>query len=237
MPAPWTPAETEMAQRLTAQRLSPLQVSQRVGRSVAAIRAHLDGANGSSWTPERIAKLRELWDDKKSSTAIGVELGVSKNAVVGMAHRQKLSGRASPIRPARTEPLVRTVRAPAVTLPALACVATPLPAAQFVLPGPASAAIAKDPAPLASAAGSLPAGAEPVPAVPFSPPPAVAAPQPRPPRAPRECIWISGERPHYVACSEPAVSGRPFCEAHCKVGFTKATYVSGVGRIAGARHA
>ena len=50
-----------------------------------------------SWTPERIAKLEELWAEGLSTAEIGRRLGVSKNAVVGKAHRMKLPGRQSPI--------------------------------------------------------------------------------------------------------------------------------------------
>ena len=41
----------------------------------------------SGWTEDRLAKLRELWDKKLSITKIGEELGVSRNAVAGKAHR------------------------------------------------------------------------------------------------------------------------------------------------------
>ena len=55
-----------------------------------------------SWTPERIAKLEELWAEGLSTAEIGRRLGVSKNAVVGKAHRMKLPGRQSPIESKRT---------------------------------------------------------------------------------------------------------------------------------------
>ena len=53
----------------------------------------------SGWTEERLAKLRELWDKKLSITKIGEELGVSRNAVAGKAHRLGLEKRQSPIKP------------------------------------------------------------------------------------------------------------------------------------------
>ncbi len=49
---------------------------------------------------------------------------------------------------------------------------------------------------------------------------AVAAQQDRPARAPRECTWLSGDRP-FVGCSEPAVPGKSWCEAHCQIGFVR----------------
>ena len=51
-----------------------------------------------SWTPELIASLENLWNDGLTTTEIGRRLGMSKNAVIGKAHRLGLSGRPSPIR-------------------------------------------------------------------------------------------------------------------------------------------
>jgi GcrA cell cycle regulator len=55
--------------------------------------------NGAGWTPGRDAELRALWDDRGLSTnEIGRRMGVTKNAVVGRAHRLNLPKRESPIR-------------------------------------------------------------------------------------------------------------------------------------------
>ncbi|WP_343559300.1 GcrA family cell cycle regulator [Kiloniella sp. b19] len=51
-----------------------------------------------NWTEERIELLKKLWAEGHSASQIGKELGVSKNAVVGKAHRMKLSARPSPIK-------------------------------------------------------------------------------------------------------------------------------------------
>ncbi len=51
-----------------------------------------------TWTEERVAELSKLWDTGYSASAIGKMLGVSKNAVVGKAHRMRLEARPSPIR-------------------------------------------------------------------------------------------------------------------------------------------
>ena len=51
-----------------------------------------------NWTEERITLLRKLWAEGYSASRIGKELGVSKNAVVGKAHRIKLPPRPSPIK-------------------------------------------------------------------------------------------------------------------------------------------
>ncbi|MXV43803.1 GcrA cell cycle regulator [Saccharibacter sp. 17.LH.SD] len=50
------------------------------------------------WTEELIAKLRELWSQGLSTAEIGRQLSITKNAVVGKAHRLELPPRPSPIR-------------------------------------------------------------------------------------------------------------------------------------------
>ena len=50
------------------------------------------------WSPERIVELTRLWNEGLATSEIGKRLGISKNAVVGKAHRLHLSARPSPIR-------------------------------------------------------------------------------------------------------------------------------------------
>ena len=46
------------------------------------------------WTYERIEKLKQLWDEGLTASRIAAELGeVTRNAVIGKAHRLGLSGR------------------------------------------------------------------------------------------------------------------------------------------------
>ena len=52
----------------------------------------------STWTPERIAESTRLWGEGLTTAEIGKVVGVSKNAVVGKAHRLGLPARPSPIR-------------------------------------------------------------------------------------------------------------------------------------------
>jgi len=51
-----------------------------------------------SWTDERVTVLKKLWGEGKTAAEIASTLGgVTRNAVIGKAHRLKLSNRASPI--------------------------------------------------------------------------------------------------------------------------------------------
>lgn len=50
------------------------------------------------WTDEQVEELKRLWDQGLTTGEIGKALGVSKNAVVGKAHRLGLNGRPSPIK-------------------------------------------------------------------------------------------------------------------------------------------
>lgn len=52
-----------------------------------------------SWSDDRVALLKRLWGEGKTAAEIAKELGegVTRNAVIGKAHRLKLSSRLSPI--------------------------------------------------------------------------------------------------------------------------------------------
>ena len=52
-----------------------------------------------SWSDDRVEVLKKLWGEGKTAAEIAKELGegVTRNAVIGKAHRLKLSSRVSPI--------------------------------------------------------------------------------------------------------------------------------------------
>ena len=53
-----------------------------------------------SWTDERIERLKKMWADGATASQIADELGgVSRNAVIGKAHRLGLDARPSPVKP------------------------------------------------------------------------------------------------------------------------------------------
>ena len=71
-----------------------------------------------SWTDERIATLKKMWKDGHSAADIAKKLGegVTRNAVIGKAHRMGLSGRPSPIKKKATAK--KTVKKVAAKKPA-----------------------------------------------------------------------------------------------------------------------
>ena len=53
-----------------------------------------------SWTEERIERLKAMWTKGATASEIADELGgVSRNAVIGKAHRLGLEARPSPVKP------------------------------------------------------------------------------------------------------------------------------------------
>ncbi len=91
------------------------------------------------WTEEVIARLRALWAEGHSTAEIGRRLNVSKNAVVGKAHRLNLPARPSPIRRHEGDaprPVVpKRVQGP--TLPPLSVsIGAPAPSLRAIMPVP-----------------------------------------------------------------------------------------------------
>jgi GcrA cell cycle regulator len=61
-----------------------------------------------SWTDERIDALRKMWEAGQTASQIAEELGgVSRNAVIGKAHRLGLQSRPSPVKPGAVVPAKR----------------------------------------------------------------------------------------------------------------------------------
>jgi GcrA cell cycle regulator len=122
-----------------------------------------------SWTEERIDKLKELWSKGMTASQIAEELGgVSRNAVIGKAHRLDLQSRPSPVKggdsdgAAKPEPKKAAPRAaPAPKAAAPAPVAPPpAPPVQAKAPPPAPVVDADDaevnaPMPLPNRAGNI----------------------------------------------------------------------------------
>jgi GcrA cell cycle regulator len=159
------------------------------------------------WAEETIIRLRSLWDEGLSTAEIGRRLGVSKNAVVGKAHRLDLPARPSPIRrdggggtPRRSAP--RRVAGP--TLPPLSST-TPIAASSVgAALLPPMAALAPKP-------------------VPVPPPVRVTPPAPRPYGRIVTCCWPLGEpgTRSFRFCDVASEPGKPYCSAHVKLAYVR----------------
>ncbi|WP_120717416.1 GcrA family cell cycle regulator [Tsuneonella amylolytica] len=111
-----------------------------------------------SWTDERIATLKKMWEGGSTASQIADELGgVSRNAVIGKAHRLGLKSRPSPVKANEEKPAAKKAAAapapaprPAVKKAAPAPSPVPTPAPRPVAAEPRGAA----PAPAAGAAQS-----------------------------------------------------------------------------------
>lgn len=197
------------------------------------------------WTADAIDRLRALWAEGLSTAEIGRRMGVSKNAVVGKAHRLNLSARPSPIRrdaeagavpphgaatPAAT--VRRVPSAPRVAPPAQAAGGTAMAAIPAATTGASPSAVGS-PGPVAAAA---PLAAAPPPARPPAPPvaapapaaaavpPAVVRPFPRLGGAKRSCCWPIGEpgTADFRFCTAESITGKPYCPEHAAVAYVKA---------------
>ena len=71
------------------------------------------------WNEDTIARIRALWDEGLSTAEIGRRMGITKNAVVGKAHRLNLPARPSPILRTPGEKKPRRAAARRVTGPTL----------------------------------------------------------------------------------------------------------------------
>jgi GcrA cell cycle regulator len=148
------------------------------------------------WTVEAIERLRALWAEGHSTAEIGRRMGISKNAVVGKAHRLNLPARPSPIRrdaAGDAAPRPQPVRAPRPT---------------GVVPRLTLPSVVPPPAPVLAA---------------VSPRAPVVRSFPRLSPA-RACCWPIGEpgQPGFRFCSAEALGGKPYCPEHAAVAYVKA---------------
>jgi GcrA cell cycle regulator len=151
---------------------------------------------GMEWTEQRIEMLRRLWGQGQTASQIAVALGgVTRNAVIGKAHRLGLTGRPSPIK--RDASGTSTPKRRPLPRRAMAPQPKPMMPLQRALHQPHEG-------------GSV-----------VSPPPAPRE-QPRsyPARAhggTKSCSWPVGDpkQPGFHFCGEPSEPGRPYCAQHC----------------------
>ena len=193
-----------------------------------------------SWTDERIERLKKMWADGATASQIADELGgVSRNAVIGKAHRLGLEQRPSPVKPGEE----KEKKAAATASPAKA---SATPRAEAAVPRVAAEA----PQPLVTGAPQRPVppsadmqyrsigpggfvrqgpGDQQAP-IPPAPPRRLVPAKPSPEVADktglldlndRICKWPIGHpgEPDFHFCGEQANPGFPYCVQHCGVAY------------------
>lgn len=167
------------------------------------------------WDEETIRHLKDLWAQGLSTAEIGRRLNVSKNAIVGKAHRLDLDARPSPIRRESAKP--QTERPPPFprmagpTLPPLPSAAPPLPAT--------SAPSNVQPLRAGPAIGPRPAAPVAMPA----PRPVMAASSIQSRRSAPSCCWPIGEpgTKTFRFCDDASIPGKPYCDEHAKLAYVR----------------
>ena len=197
-----------------------------------------------SWTDERIATLKKMWESGSTASQIADELGgVSRNAVIGKAHRLGLKSRPSPVKANEKPKGKAKAKAPAK------------PVAKKPAPKPVAATPATKPAsaPPAQAAAGPVNQSQPIPnkipdlpkivsigpggfqrqgpgdqqaPIPPAPPRRLVPAKPDPSIADKTslldlsdkvCRWPMGHpgEPDFHFCGEAVNPGFPYCVEHC----------------------
>ncbi|GJD34719.1 GcrA family cell cycle regulator [Methylobacterium aerolatum] len=173
---------------------------------------------GLSWTDERVALLRRLWEDGQSASKIAAQLGgVTRNAVIGKVHRLGLGGRvkgaevdaASAVKPAEVEKPVA-----AAPIPELVVAETHRPAPEF----PTAAVPAR---PAATEAAAIPVSQR------------VTIMDLRE----SMCRWPLGDptTPEFRFCGARSITGLPYCTHHAEIAYQPAAERKRDRRAAGFR--
>ena len=197
-----------------------------------------------SWTDERIATLKKMWEGGATASQIADELGgVSRNAVIGKAHRLGLKSRPSPVKANdnKAAPAKKPAAKPVMAKKPVAKPAAPKPAvAPEDRPAVAVSAKADVPSqPIPNPTPDLPKivsvgpggflrqgpGDQQAP-IPPAPPRRLVPAKPSPEIADKTslldltekvCRWPMGHpgEPDFHFCGEAVNPGYPYCVEHC----------------------
>ncbi len=187
-----------------------------------------------SWTDERIDRLKSMWEKGLTASQIADELGgVSRNAVIGKAHRLGLKSRPSPVKANDSEakPAAATAPRPKAKLPEKPAVraAAPAPERSFATPTVQAPRPQSDLPKIVSIGpggfmrqgpGDQQAPIPPAPPrrlVPAKPSPEVADKTSLLDLTDKVCRWPMGHpgEPDFYFCGEPVNPGFPYCVEHC----------------------
>ena len=196
-----------------------------------------------SWTDERIATLKKMWEGGSTASQIAEELGgVSRNAVIGKAHRLGLKSRPSPVKAndkKKKAPAKKPAAKPAAKKAAAKPAAKPVakPAAKPATPTANTSAVPSQPIPnptpdlpkivsvgpggfLRQGPGDQQAPIPPAPPrrlVPAKPSPEIADKTSLLDLSEKVCRWPMGHpgEPDFHFCGEAVNPGYPYCVEHC----------------------
>ncbi len=197
-----------------------------------------------SWTDERIATLTKMWEGGATASQIAEELGgVSRNAVIGKAHRLGLKSRPSPVKPNDEKPAKAKSAAPKAAKPAPKPRSAPARETEPEAPAPTVAAEKPAPPPdsqplpnrhsdmprivSVGPGGFLRQGpGDQQPPIPPAPPRRLVPAKPSPEIADktslldlsdRVCRWPMGHpgEADFHFCGEKVNPGFPYCVEHC----------------------
>jgi GcrA cell cycle regulator len=192
-----------------------------------------------SWTDERIEQLKALWSKGMTASQIADELGgVSRNAVIGKAHRLGLQSRPSPVKPNEPVPVkTRAKQAPAAEPEEKIAEEDAPPISE---PPPASKPTAAVPAPMGPPQPQIrsvgPGGfvrqgpSDQQQPIPPAPPRRLVPAKPSAEVADKTslldlnekiCKWPIGHpgEPDFHFCGKPSNPGFPYCVEHCGVAY------------------
>ncbi len=188
-----------------------------------------------SWTDERIERLKKMWADGATASQIADELGgVSRNAVIGKAHRLGLDARPSPVKPGEEK---EKKAAPAAKAPRSDAARRAAPAAAEEGDAPVPTRTPQRPQPdgiqyrsigpggfVRQGPGDTQAPIPPAPPrrlVPAKPSAEVADKTSLLDLNDRICKWPLGHpgEPDFHFCGQPANPGFPYCVEHCGVAY------------------
>ena len=194
-----------------------------------------------SWTEERIERLKKMWADGATASQIADELGgVSRNAVIGKAHRLGLEQRPSPVKAGEEKEAKKAAPAAATPKPAAPRAEAPKP-----VPAETAAPAATAQMPPANPPRSAPemqyrsigpggfirqGPGDQQPPIPPAPPRRLVPAKPSPEVADktglldlndRICKWPMGHpgEPDFHFCGQAANPGFPYCVQHCGVAY------------------
>lgn len=151
-----------------------------------------------SWTEERVSLLRKLWGEGHTAAEIAKQLGgVTRNAVIGKAHRLKLSNRVSPIQQNKKPANKNVERKTTKKLSSVPSVLSHN--VSSVLSSPKNVQVT-----YSNNSGELYSLMD---------------------LKPRMCRWPCGDPKHddFGFCGDSSMPGLPYCEKHAKLAYQAST--------------